>query len=275
MPIVLGIDVGLVLHRPTSGVCLSGEGRFAVGHACADKLSRAAVIGPVERVDVVAIDGPVLPRGSLHFGVRPVEKVFCWKPFIGRASVGETRHGIGAALRRGGCDTAEQFGELTSGSPCATPYPRVQQGRHLVEAFPNALLGLMLPEADFDEQPKHRRGGRFDWLLRAWRERRGDKRLRRAIGWDDAALWREIGSNTHHEEQAGLLCAATAACVVQNRYTAVGEPQGGYLFFPPWELWAPWAKEGLGRNRDDPRLPRPVDVWIDGERFAAAEPLPR
>lgn len=274
MGIVLGIDVGLVLHKPTSGVCLAGEGRLAVGHAWADKLSRAAVIGPIERVDVLAIDGPVLPRGVLHFEPRPAEKALLWRPFLGRCSAGETCHGVGAALRRGGCDTAEQFADLTRGSRRQTRHPRVQRGRRVVEAFPNALLGVMLPGEVFDNQPKHRRGGRFEWLLEQWRAHGGDRQLRDAIHWGDALFWGQIRTNEHHEEQAGLLCAATAACVLQNRYTAVGEPVGGYLFLPPWDLWADWAKQGIDATRRDPRLPRPVDVWIDGQRFSAANDLP-
>lgn len=275
MPTVIGIDVGVVLHRPTSGVCRSGDQGFLVGHTYADKLSRAETLALKGPVDVLAIDGPVLPSGVLDDRVRAVEKVFLWGAFIPRCRIGDTRHGIGAALRRGGCDTAEQFADVTLGSTCTTRYPQVQPGRHVVEAFPNAMLGVTLPDECFPKTPLAvKRGGRFDWLLERWRERGGVEKLQGAIDWPDDDLWRELAENTHHEEQAGLLCAATAACVSTGRYTAVGEPTVGYLFLPPWRLWADWAKAAVNRNRRDPRLPQPVDVWIDGERFAAEDALP-
>lgn len=271
----VGIDVGLVLHSPTSGLCRTGDCGFAATHSFLDKLSRQASLKMPARVDLLAIDGPVLPAGQLDYDLRPVEKIFLWNVFRRRCSVGETRRGIGAALRRGGCDTALQFASRTSNSICTTTYPQIQKGLHVIEAFPNAFLGVMLPDAQYpNPMPTLRRGGKFEWLLASWRQLGCVQRLQKTLAWTEPALWAELQTNTHHEEQAGLVCALTAVCVLKNTYVAVGEPQGGYLFLPPWSLWSDWAKNGVCRNRIDRRLPRPVDVWIDGVKYSSNQPLP-
>lgn len=272
---IVGIDVGLVLHSPTSGLCRTGDSGFRATHSYIDKLSRQHTLEIPPHIDLLSVDGPILPTSQLHYDIRPVEKVFLWKPFQRRCSVGETRHGIGAALRRGGCDTALQFASRTTDSRCSTKYPQIQKGLHVIEAFPNAFLGVMLSENLYpNPMPRLKRGGKFEWLLEGWRQQRCIQQLQAQLNWKDPNLWHELSSNNHHEEQAGLICALTAVCVLKNSYVAVGEPQGGYLFLPPWNMWADWAQEGLRRNRADSRLPRPVDVWIDGTQYASNQPLP-
>lgn len=271
----VGIDVGLVLHSPTSGLCRTGTCGFQVTHSFIDKISRQVALEVPDLIDVLAIDGPVLPCGHLDYEVRPVEKALLWGPFQRRCAVGETRRGIGAALRRGGCDTALQFAERTSGSGTTTDYPQIQAGLHVVEAFPNAFLGVMLSDSDYpNPMPRLKRGGKFEWLLERARDGQFLRRLRDELGWDEPALWSELHSNTHHEEQAGLICALSAVCVHRNRYVAVGEPIGGYIFLPPWDLWAEWARKAVAKNRQDKRLTRSVDVWIDGYCYASGQDLP-
>lgn len=273
---LVGIDVGLVLHTPTSGLCRTGDCGFQVTHSYIDKLSRQAALSIPDQIDLLAVDGPVLPAGQLDYATRPVEKALLWGVFQRRCAVGETRRGIGAALRRGGCDTATQFARRTTGSDCETTYPQIQAELHVVEAFPNAFLGVMLPDDQYpDPMPKLKRGGKFEWLLERWRRQGCVQALQTALNWDEPDFWSELSTNSHHEEQAGLICALTAVCVYRGSYVAVGEPIGGYLFLPPWNMWADWAKQGIGRNRTDRRLTRPVEVWIDGTRYGNDQPLPQ
>jgi hypothetical protein len=50
----------------------------------------------------------------------------------------------------------------------------------------------------------------------------------------------------------------------------VGNQRGGYFFLPPWDAWALWAREEIQIQRQ--RIDS-LEVWIDGKRFKATEPL--
>jgi hypothetical protein len=275
--IVAGIDVGTVLHRPTSGVCRSGGNGFSLTHTFIDRLSRKQALEPFDRFDVIAVDGPVLPIDVLDYRIRPVEKLYLWGAFHRRCKAGETTHGIGAAVRRGGCDTAVQFADTAQQADCDIAIPRVQRERNVVEAFPNCFMGVMLPDDCFRNPiPRLSRGEKFGWLLERWRANRIFVRLRNLLTWNDDRFWREIEFNTHHEEQAGLVCALTAICALREKYVAVGEQGTGYFFLPPWRTWAPWAKDGLRRNLRDRRLrihTDRVEIWINGKTINVAPPL--
>lgn len=67
MPDVAGIDVGLTLKDPTSGICRSGNRGLLVRHTYIDKLSRSSQFETEERFDVLAIDAPVLQIDHLDY----------------------------------------------------------------------------------------------------------------------------------------------------------------------------------------------------------------
>jgi hypothetical protein len=41
----------------------------------------------------------------------------------------------------------------------------------MVEAFPNAFLGVAVPDEDFVTTTRIKRGGKFDWLYDCWIKR--------------------------------------------------------------------------------------------------------
>lgn len=272
---VAGIDVGLTLLSPTSGVCRTGPSGDVVDHTYGDYLSRVSKLGAGHSYAVLAIDAPVLPPGVLDYEVRPCEKAFVWGPFQRRCKPGETQvSGNGQALRRGGVETAHAFGRHVQNCQLPCPVPRIFGPLNIAEAFPNAFLGVFLHEDGFDEAPE--RPEKFDWLYDEWLRRGHLHRLREYLDWPRSEFWDKVARNRQHDERAALVCAMTAIAVVQGQYVAVGEPKGGYFFLPPWELWQPWAKGGLDTNRRDPRLPtKHIEVWIDGERFLEDAALPR
>ncbi len=71
-----------------------------------------------------------------------------------------------------------------------------------------------------------------------------------------------------------MVCVLTGWGVLRGRYCAVGEPRGGYMFLPPWELWAGWARAALRRNLTDPRLLTDVECWLDGTKYLDPEEIP-
>jgi len=228
----------------------------------------------VSSFSALAIDAPVLPPGTLHYEVRSCEKVFVWREFQKRCKPGESQvRGTGQALRRAGVETAHSFACAVSSEELARPFPKVFDGRNIVEAFPNAFLGVSLKSAAFVKCPA--RGAKFDWLYGQWLGEGVSDRLRPILAWEREDFWMSLATNVQHDERAALVCALTAICVVRGRYVAVGENDTGFFFLPPWELWQPWARRAVDTNRVDRRLDRQVEVWIDGARFGPEDPLPR
>jgi hypothetical protein len=222
---------------------------------------------------VLAIDAPVLPAGMLHYDVRSCEKAFVWGAFQRRCKPGESHvPGTGRALRRAGADTAHSLEGMVCTEDTQRPFPRIFGERNIVEAFPNAFLGVMIREAVFTRSPG--RGDKFDWLYEEWLGHHGADALRELVAWQRPAFWHDVHSTLQHDERAALTCAMTAICVLQGRYVAVGEDRGGYFFLPPWQLWQPWARACLDANRRDSRLVLGLDVWIDGVAFRSSGPLP-
>jgi hypothetical protein len=254
-------------------VCRTGDGGDVVAHTYIDRLSRTQALGDDHSFQVLAIDAPVLPMHELHYRRRACEKVFVWGAFQKRCKCGESQvSGTGQALRRAGVDTAHAFVKDVAKGECARPFPRIFGEHNIVEAFPNAFIGVTLAEAKFESTPG--RGDKFDWLYDAWIESKVPNRLKAVLDWDRENFWRAVNDNKHHDERAALVCAITALCVLRGVYVAVGEPSGGYFFLPPWQMWADWAQDAINRHRVDGRLPAPVDIWIDGTRYTPGDVLP-
>jgi predicted nuclease with RNAse H fold len=272
-PDLLGIDAGLTLLHRTSGVCRTGISGDLVDHTYIDLASRLLAVAPVVNYSVLAIDAPVLSGAVLNYEVRACEKVFVWAGFQKRCKPGESHvGGTGQALRRAGVETARAFAPHVTGADLAAAIPRVIEGHNIVEAFPNAFLGVCVADGRYATVPE--RGEKTDWLYEAWSEDRVVQRLRDALSWERPAFWQRVAENQHHDERAALVCAMTSICVCRGEYVAVGEPTGGYFFLPPWKLWAPWARTALDANRRDSRLVARVEVWIDGECHGPNQPLP-
>ena len=116
------------------------------------------------------------------------------------------------------------------------PRTRAAVKRRIVEAFPNAYLGVCLSGDVYDEMPKLRRGGKFDWLYDCWVKRGLFRRVVGEIGLDRFAdLGDEFDRNKQHDQRAALVCLLTAASVFSGHYTAVGNEAGGYFFLPSWQ----------------------------------------
>jgi hypothetical protein len=152
------------------------------------------------------------------------------------------------------------------------PFPRVFGNRNIVEAFPNAFLGVCLERNSIP--PNVKRGKKFDVLYDKWLREGVPARLQAALSWPRDEFWRAVESNNQHDERAAIVCALTALCVLRGSFVAVGEPEGGYFFLPPWNFWTSWARDALSVNRTDSRLITPVEVWIDGECYEAEDDLP-
>lgn len=269
---IVGIDAGLTLTKPTSGICRTGSSGFSVGHTYVDKLSRSRALLPVIRFDCLGIDAPVLPKNILHYAPRLVESLFMRGEFQTRCKPGASHVvGTGQALRRSGCDTAVQFAAETKVQRSSS-YPRVQTDHSIIEAFPNAFLGVMLDQQVIDESPTVR-GKKTDRFFSLCNVHGAFKALGQHLDWKDAAFWTAFETTTNHDDLAALVCAATAICAHSGKYVAVGDVLGGYFFLPPWPLWKPWARVALETARKERDL-GDVVVVINDSAFGARDRLP-
>jgi hypothetical protein len=258
--VIVGLDVGFSRKRPSSGVArLRSDGSLRLGHTTADWEKRRRILGD-EPVRLAAIDAPYTRAGAE--ARRACERVLSLGGF-GRRCKPASSHvpGTGRLLRQAGWESAQQLRRLAAATELAVQFPRLD-GCNVVEAFPNAYLGVCLPLAVYATAPKLRRGKKFDWLYDAWRARRLFEAAVEQIGLPLLEhLPEACESTSQHDQRAALVCLLTAAGVLAGRYTAVGDGIGGWIFLPPLDAWAAWAREELERGRE--RTPG-LEVWSDG-----------
>jgi hypothetical protein len=268
--VIIGLDVGFSATRRSSGVArLASDGALLLSHTTAQWENRREVTG-MESAGVAAIDAPYTTAGPAE--ARGCERVFARGAFQRRCKPGFSHvRGTGRKLRAAGWASAQQLKPIVPEKRLAAEFPRVEDC-NVVEAFPNAYLGVCLPAEAYTDMSGLRRGQKFDWLYDSWLKRGLFGPLVREIGWRPLeGLERACASNEHHDERAALVCLLTAAGLAAGRYSAVGDTVAGYFFLPPWAHWAAWARAELARERS--ALPG-LEVWIDGRRYEREDALP-
>jgi hypothetical protein len=267
--LLLGIDVGFSTNRATTGIArLAADGAVRVGHATTAWSQRRKLVG-AEPADVAAIDAPYTRAPPAE--PRACERALTLGAFQRRCKPALSHvPGTGRALRAAGRATARQLRRMAPARPLGAAFPRVD-GSNVVEAFPNAFLGVCLPDAAWAVRPSLRRGQKFDWLYAAWLRLDLFRPLTHAIGLPQLdGLLDACTRNVHHDERAALVCLLTAAGVKNGRYTAVGDSAGGHLFLPPWPCWAAWARTELDHAR---ARVAGLELWIDGSQYRAAKAI--
>jgi hypothetical protein len=241
---LMGIDVGFSKTRQTTGIaCLEGD-HLSLERAGTSWESRKAKIPDGFQASVIAIDGPLLPLDAHPEVRRHVESVFNRAPFHNRCKPGLSHHGVGLELRQASRDASTQFGRLLAHSVLANGASVCREGP-IVEAFPNAFLGLVTPEVELLAAPKFKRGRRFDWLYeQTVATGRLESLLSKGLELPDE-VWHRLRLEKNHELRAALICLLTAALAGKGAAAIIGETEGGWFWLPPLVLWEPWAKEGL------------------------------
>ena len=159
----MGVDVGFSTTRPTTGIaCLVGN-QLRLVRAGTTWKSREAIIPHGFKPSVIAIGGPLIPLGADLQIHRHVESVFIRAPFHNRCRPGLSHRGVGLELRNASTDACTQFSRILASSVSATG-DTVRREGPIVEAFPNAFLGVLMPEVELLVAPKLKRGRRFDYF---------------------------------------------------------------------------------------------------------------
>jgi hypothetical protein len=146
---LLGIDVGFSKRRRTTGIAWSVDGKVEAIKTYTDWERRRQQLPANQSFAVIAIDGPLLPDGAELTAERQCERVFTRGAFQKRCKPGLSHFGLGLHLRNAARETAEQFTDLATPLPLPQSGPHVIFGQPIIEAFPNAFIGVMLSEAKF------------------------------------------------------------------------------------------------------------------------------
>jgi predicted nuclease with RNAse H fold len=247
---LVGVDIGFSERRRSNGIAVLRDGKLIR----AERLSvaeRDAALRELKGMDVVAIDAPLLPRGTADTLPRHCERVFSRGLFQKRCKPGMSHiRGTGQSLREHGRRAAEQLLAPDSFRPSEHPLERVWLDVAIVEAFPNAFLGVVVPDNDYATATKIKRGGKFDWLYDRWIDRGLFPHVVAA-----AQLPNEIAirceTEKDHDIRAALICLLTAAFAANGTAVAVGQDIDGYFFLPPAGLWAGWAETAVAATACD------------------------
>jgi hypothetical protein len=269
---LIGFDIGFSETRRTSGAARLKGSFLSHSRATSEWRSREKVLGS-GMAEVIAIDGPILK--DVDYPKRLCETVFSSGSFSHRCKPGFSHvPGTGRRFRAAGKEAAERLGNLTRGQTIACAFPRVLEGKNLIEAFPNAFLGVLVSDSCYKEMPRLKRGKKFDWLYGQCCKSHVFRAVIDHVGLGGiSSVLAEIEANSDHEERAALVCLLTASAVAVGHYTAVGDDGGGYFFLPPFALWEEWARRELEvQRRRNPRTN--ICVWINGECFRASDNLP-
>jgi predicted nuclease with RNAse H fold len=239
---LLGIDVGFSERRKTTGIASYTFGQPARLH-CVGSLpqDRAGALLDRPLYDAIAIDGPIVPSatGSEQV-IRRCEHLLSKGAFGRRCKPGFSHFGTGLKLRKAATAIASEM-----------PHYRRHSGVRVVEAFPNAFLGVMLDDKTYAAFERIPRGKKSDIFFAQASSDHSFERLFECLGWDDAILREQIravareATRVSHEHRAALVCVLTAACALSGQAAYVGDEVGGNICLPPLCLWAGWARAAI------------------------------
>ncbi|WP_245262568.1 DUF429 domain-containing protein [Ensifer sp. BR816] len=231
---LLGIDVGYDRSHPTTGIAWSLGDAVGSARTHTDWERRQQHIPPSTSFAMIAIDGPLTPPDAPDTLDRFCERLFTRDAFQRRCKPGLSHFGQGLALRKAAAETAAQVRHLAAAAPidqCVIP------GAAIIEAFPNAFLGVLLADERFAISSAAKRK-KFDWLYAEAVETGVIARLLDFIGWHNDGLLQNITTETDHEKRAAWICLLTAACAAAGKSEVVGDQAGGWIWLPPAELWS-------------------------------------
>lgn len=242
---LIGLDIGFSARSRTNALAEIENGELRVVKLNVEE--RDAELERAKDVDVIAIDAPIVPEGCALTEPRLVEQIFCRGIFQKRCKPGASHvAGTGHQLRSHGSRAAALIANAARWDS-ALPFPTVLPHSAIVEAFPNAFLGVAIPDEVYRTTPKLPRGAKFDWLYDQWIQRELFSAAVIACGLP-LELNDRLVAERDHEKRAALVCLLTAAFAATGQAVVIGEAHTGYFFLPSNELWAVWSREAVGTS---------------------------
>lgn len=241
---LIGLDIGWSARSRTNAIAQIRGGELRVKRL--NVAERDEELSAIREVDVIAIDAPIVPASCTPVTPRRVEQLLSRGIFQRRCKPGASHvSGTGHLLREHGRRAAAAVAEAATWSS-APPFPTVIPQSGIVEAFPNAFLGVALPDTAYSARPAGR-GSKFDWLYDQWiaHDLFSPVVMRCGLPLD---LTTRLHDERDHEHRAALVCLLTAAFAAAGDAVAIGDEDGGYFFLPPRDLWAEWARRELSES---------------------------
>ena len=265
----LGIDVGYNQNQPTTGLCLLTLDQGVLQWEClnthTDDASRREDLRTLTDqrtpISAVGIDGPLAHKLVPVKEYRAADRILSLGVFQCFCKPGQTNSPAGQSLN----EHATLLANIVLGL-MANRLLQIDAGAHLhhihdrqiVEAFPNAFLGVLLRAGHFAEVPPDR-GEKFDYL---WDTAVANGSLQQAVlhvapqnRAHQITFRNQIDNIADHDHRAAFICALTAMCIARNQYVAVGDPNHGQIILPPHDVWPidggfqmPWAESALRRS---------------------------
>lgn len=246
---VLGIDVGWSTTTRSSAVChLFWDQReigWEIDRFRATENDRERVIRQVvgdATLSAVAIDGP-LRKGFDEIGrYRSAERLL---------SRGQILKRIGKPGQSSSPNGRKLNWQANLAARFARKHCRIEEASHtgridrygIVEAFPTAFLGVMIENPEGLCRPRQRSDRYFAYLAR-----NGCLGELLADLLPDRGLASDPGMITNHDDRAAFVCAISALCVAQGRFTAVGDTSDGCIVLPPRNQFTRWAWNAINEN---------------------------
>lgn len=244
---LLGIDVGFSRKRATTGVAILDGSDVVTFRVRTSWDERRKVIPPGFAPDVIALDGPLLPSVESPARERYCEYLFSYAPFQNRCKPGLSHWGFGLNLRTATAEACAQFSSLLMDGDL------IHRDGKIIEAFPNAFLGVLTSE-DVFKGNRVGRQSKFDWLydnLAATGELQEKLDAECTL---PERFWAEVRRNRDHEIRAALICLLTAALRAAKIALPIGDDLSGWFWLPPLRIWQPWARSGLDQAHERARL---------------------
>jgi hypothetical protein len=243
-PALLGVDVGFSKSKKTTGLAWFANSTIETALAGTSWPDRSRSLPRDVKFAIAALDAPIVPSDNYN-AARGCERAFYGGAFSRRCRPGLSHHGRrGLALRDAGREAAQQFAAVLE--PDALPFgPSVFQTKPIIEAFPNAFMGVLLPEVSFGGWSKSLRKAKSDWLYEQVLEAGLFGTLLSKLNLASPAILRKFEEAWHHDERAALICLLTAMFARSGDAVIVGDADGGWFWLPPMTLWASWASATL------------------------------
>jgi hypothetical protein len=236
---VAGLDIGFSTTRRSAGIgFFDGENVELQNCFGVDACTSLLQFG---KYDIIAIDGPIVPLDHDVNKSRSAERLFCRGIFQKRCKPGMSHFPTtGMRLREEAGKAADLLIDALHNEPHSS-FPVVRKGA-IIEAFPNAFLGVCLDDETYASMPLLRRGKKFDWLYEQWKSKRLVEKLPGLTAEERHLFQTTFHRTEHHEHRAALVCVLTGLITARGKFTAIGDVQGGWFFLPSWSFWKRWAQ---------------------------------